>query len=360
MGKRELVIAAAFAIIGLVAYWITAGPADETVAEDSLPALVDEWRASGDRSAARESVQTIGTIPLAPQVTELRVAAFTELRVTGEARADVSWTLQSEATGASADGARKVAAASEVRTDDLGEVVVLSPSSSDVMASLTLRVPTGLLVRIEDARRVNAAGVARVRLEAVNGEVTLSAIDAVTGSIRAGSLQARDLGEIDMGLVGTRADVRGVRREAALTLRAGECRLEDVGGPVSVDATNSSLSVTAPGGIVRINATGGSVAIDRPAESVHVSGRNATVDVGLTSPVAVTIVAIEGRSQLRLTDALPISIDAVAVDGSISSGEVGLMPTKTTDDVRLTHVFGTRARASLRSTRGSIVIARRK
>jgi hypothetical protein len=364
MGKRELLIAAGFLVAGVVAYFLTAEPAERPVLRHSLPAMVDEWRQNAAQSAARETVQTIGTRTLDRQVSEVRVSGFTRVHVIGEDRQDATWTLSAEASGPSAEAAREAARKTTVAEDRLGDSLLLSPKSpenSRQTSELTVRLPAGMAVRVESSRRVTVERAGRVRLEGLVGDVTLTSITgAITGSHRNGTLEITDAANVTLNLNGSKTTATGVSGELVLTARNGDIRLVRSTGSTSVDCNNVTLTIDEPAGPVRANVGTGALVITRPRGEVQADVRNARGDLSLDRAVPVTLVGQSATLAVALADALPISVDATITDGKIDASAIGLSPERVGNGAHLEHAFGTAARVTLRGTRGEIVITRRK
>ena len=127
MGKRELLIVAAFAVLAVIGYRLTSPPSESTSAGFSLDTLAENWRnrnTPGGRGHA--TVTSAGRIIVPGAVTELRLADLSSVHVVGESRTDIEWTLIVEATGPDDDAARRLGEGTSVRHEDLGRVLSLS------------------------------------------------------------------------------------------------------------------------------------------------------------------------------------------------------------------------------------------
>ena len=73
MGKRELLLAAAFILVGAVVYQVTAPPADPSRPGFSIGRLINEMRREvrGQRESAENTTTTL--IPVPASVTEVRL-----------------------------------------------------------------------------------------------------------------------------------------------------------------------------------------------------------------------------------------------------------------------------------------------
>lgn len=364
MGRRELLIAAAFALAGIVAYLLTAGPAGGDRSNRSLPALVERWREAGRQTAARGSIRHIGTAALTAEVSELRVSGFAELQIEAEDRRDVTWTLDAEATGPTTEAARATAGSVTVAADNLGDALSLTPNvpnGARATLALTLRVPARLAVRLENGRRVDVSGVASARLESLVGDVSLRAISGtITGTHRNGSLTISGAGGATLTLNNVRAVLSDLRGETAVTIRNGDCQISRPAGAVSIDGTNASMTVAQPAGPVRVNATGGAVRVTAPRDTVHVDARRAPVAIDADAPVSMSLMGVDASVTVSWSGTLPVALDLSSTDGTITAADFGLTAERRDNVTRLVHESESRDRVTVRTTRSPIVIAQRK
>ena len=361
MVKRELLIVVGFGLVGVVAYQLTAVPRPDDAPRFSLTSLLSSWRDRATRSAVRATVETIGTLAVSRQLSEIRISAAARLTVVGEDRDDIAWRLTVEATGRTEESARAEASQTALNADDLGDVLsirVRPGSDARPVSDLTLRVPARLQIRAEQSRQARFERVAGVRLENLVGDVNVDrAAGEVTGSHRNGTLRVRESGAVRLTLVGSTATFERTAGETILVSRNGQTRVDGPAGPVSLDTTNDTVVVTAPAWTVRANSTGGDLTIEHPREAVHLDTRRTAVTLVLDRAVPITAISADGPVALRLIGNVPIALDAAAIEGLISAEAFGLTPERTRDESRLQHQFGDTARVSIRNTRGPIVIA---
>jgi hypothetical protein len=172
MGKRELLIAAAFILIAGIAYQLTA-PAPKAGEEGfSLRRIFGELRREINSDAARTEFKQAGTVAVRPELEEIRINTRSiPVVVEGEDRTDIAYEMPVQSTGEDADKALSYAKRSAVETDDLGRQMTFTtyfPDEGSQTAKLTIRVPARLAVRIESGRPT-VRGVAAVRLSRVGG-----------------------------------------------------------------------------------------------------------------------------------------------------------------------------------------------
>jgi hypothetical protein len=362
MVKRELLILAGFGLAGVVAYLATtAPPSPARTTPSTLSSLITSWRERASRLASSATVQTAGTIVVAPLVRELRLSSVNRVRVVGETRADIAWTLVIDAEGPSPAAARAAAATIALKVDDLGQVLALSTGAPQTVrhtSDVTLHVPSHLALHVEHARQCTVEGLAGVRLENLVGDVAIRSVDGeVAGTLRNGLLRITDAGSIRLTLVGVKSVLTGTRGQTTVTSRSGESRVDRAQGTVVLDVNNDAVTIVDSLAPVRISATGGWVDIERPRQSVQVDARRTRIAATLDAAAPATLQTSDASLTLRLGDVVPVTIDAVATDGTISATGLRVTPESRDRETRVHHVLGSDARVSLRNTRGPIVIA---
>jgi hypothetical protein len=364
MGKRELLIIAAFVCVGIVAYELTAPPPREGERRFSLSALRDAFRRGGG-PGAHATVTHEGLVPASASLTEISIGGASAIIVTGEPRTDVAWTLAVDAAAADETAARRNADQVTLGTDGMGSILAMSvrvPRGIRQLATLTLHVPARLTVRVDGARRTTVSSVGAVRLDGTAGEASVQQITgAVTGTHRNGVIAIADAGSITLTLAGANATIDRTRGETAIEVRNGACQARDLAGSFTVDASNASVDLTHAMGAARLTINGGRATVVEPRGAVRVDARNATVSATLERAVPLTTIATGGGVRLTLArETLPIAIDAVADPGTIVATDLGLTPDVHDRTATLRHTFGNDARVALRIDGGEIVITRTK
>lgn len=365
MAKRELLIAAAFVALAVVAYQLTAPLPTPAPGRFSLTQLISSWRREIRGNSGRASFVHRDAIPAPPAVTELRLAAITSLTVVGERRPDIVYELTVQSTGADHAAALASAEATKVTRDEFGGILALRlqhPPDARSTTTMTIRVPARLAVRVEGIRHTAISEVGAVYLEAVVGDVQVSAIGgAVSGSHRNGTLVVTGAGSVNLSLTSSRASFVDIRGSVSLTARNGEAHLAGPRGGVDVSVTDLDLVIAHPRGPVRIGGVNGQVTVDRPQGETRIDGRRTDVTVTLAAAVPITVVTTDRPLRLLLDGPPPVTIDATATEGAaIDASEFGLAADRSERDQRLTHAFGDGARVALRTQRGAIVIGRSK
>lgn len=366
MGKRELLIIAACAVLGVLAFELTAAPASGTRRPFSLSTLVDNWRRQARGSRTSVQVSHADTIPAPDSLSDLRISGVPDVTVIGEARSDVTYELAVTGSGADDAGARDVAARTTLERDDLGGILVLrlrpAPDGRQTSA-VTLRVPARLAVRISGARMTHVTGVSAVHLDATIGEAAIRQVTGVVdGSHRNGRLAIEDAGSATIAVMSATTSLLRIGGRVSLTARNGECDLTDAGGAIDADVTNGKITVTGARQGMTLTATNAQAIVTAPRGDVKIDARRTSVMLTLTTPVAVAILTTDEPLRVKLPATFDAAIDAVAGEkGTIDASDFGLTPSRDGVETRLAHTFGGgRLRVALRNTRGAIVISETK
>lgn len=369
MGKRELIIIAAFVLIGAVAYQFTAPAAKEGEEGFSFRKFFSEIKREVTSDSASARVTKSGTIALRADVKALRISTEGSVPVTvvGEARSDIAYEMPVESTGPDEASALAYANKSALREDDLGAVLGLTtafPVEGVQTAKLTLHVPEHLLVRVEGSRRVQVSRVASVDLRNITGETTVSNVPVVTGTHRSGDLTVSEAATVDLTLVSSRAKIRDVTQSIQLNARNGECAILNSTATVAVTTANVELTIDHhQKGAIRVAGETGSVSLNSPAARLSIDARRMRVELKLEQALAEDITVITSEEPLRVTisgDAALV-IDAVANDAAVKVTDFDWAPVKNDRESRLSATLGNGgARAVLRNAGGDIVISRRK
>ena len=368
MGKRELLIIVAFVVVGAVAYQLAAPPSKPGERGFSVSKIFSGIRKEISANASSAHITKTGTIAVPANVSELRVsvARSVPLTIVGETRDDIAFELPVESTGPDEATATEWANKVVLRTDDLGAAMALStffPEEGTQNATLTLKVPAGLSVRVENSGRVQVSNVAAVELRNLAGETALSAISAaVTGSHRSGDLTITGAGTVTLALSSSRAKIRNVTNGVTLTARSGECWIGESSGAILVNGTNAEFVINAAASAVTVNGDGGQVKVI-DAHQLSVDARRMQVEIETSVAAGDSIMVLTTEEPVRLALGAPhmFSLDAVTTGGAIRASDFGLEPVTEAREVRLNTVVGKPvARLVLRNSRGDIVINKRK
>jgi hypothetical protein len=375
MGKRELLIVAAFVAMAVAVYEWTAPRAPAGAARFSIAHLVDNVRRAHG-GGGTGSVTHTGTLPVSAALTELRVSGITRLTVAGESRTDIAYALQVDASGADNASALDAAERTAVRPDDLGNVLSIDAAwpppdagrgpgrPARLVTHLTLRVPARLGLHADGSRDLDASGVAWVALGSLVGDVRLRAIaGSVTGAHRNGKLTIEGAHAVTLSLVSSETTLTGVGGPIGLLARSGQIHVDAPAGPVAIDATNEDVTIVDAMDHVLVDGSGGHLTIDRPRGTTTIDVRGTTVDLTLDRPAAVTAFAADAPLRLVVDGAPAVAIDARATDGGTITATGIDAPLRTdggTTSLAYAFTGGATMRVALRNRHAPIVIDQRK
>ena len=366
MGKRELLIAIAFIAVGAVAYQLTAPPATPGQEGFSFSKLWSNARRGIRSNNTQASLTQTGTIALRPNQQELRVTGVSRgTRIMGESRTDIAYELTATSNGPDQAAAAALAGQVALKPDDLGTILalrVIYPRDGSQWASLVLRVPAQLAVRIDGGTGAYATKVTAVDIENVVGDVTILEIaGALTGQHRNGDLRATGIGVVKLTLNRSQATFEHVLRGLTLDARNGELHIAGSSGPIQLDAQGTETTIKDHSGSIRVAGSGGRVIVASPHGETNIDMRGAEIEVTLSKAVPLSLLTSEDTLRLLLDGPPAIIIDAIASEGKIQAADFQLQGEAGDRETKLSHVFGAGGpRVTLRNSRGDIVIRKAK
>ena len=368
MGKRELIIAAAFVVIAVVAYQLTAPPPKDGERGFSLSNVFSGIRREMRANSSNASIEKTGSIALRNGVTELRLSVnrAMPLTVVGEKRDDIGYVMTVESTGPDVATAKHYAEMVHIKDDDLGQAQRLEvdfPDEGQQNGQLKLIVPAQLLLRLESGGRLKVSGVRAVDLRNLVGEATLNDIkETVSGGHRNGELTVTQAGAIDLTLTTSRARFNEIAGTITVSARNGDCAVTQSKGAIDATVSNTELVITEPAGPVRVSGEGASLRVVMPAKDLTVDARRMLVETTIAAAIPATIVTSEEALRLILVGPPGVTIDAVGTnDASIIATDFGLEPKKADRESRFNAPLGGGGpRIALRNNHADIVIALRK
>jgi hypothetical protein len=368
MGKRELVIAAAFVLVAVVAYQLTAPAPKPGERRFSLTEMFSGIHRGMRANSASASTTKSAAIAVSPAITEIRLTATraVTLTIVGEKRTDIGYEAAITSTGPDEAAARASAAKAELTSDDLNTALKLDltfPGEGQKSGELTLRVPNRLLVRIEGSGRVTASDVRALDLRNLSGDVTITNIqERLTGGHRSGELNVTHAGGIELTLVSSRARLSDIAGPITLTARNGDCVIATSKGAIEATVQNVEFTVTDQAGPVRVVGEQGTLRVVAPGKDLAIDVRRMTVEVTLATSIPATIVTTGETLTLSLAGPPGLTLDAIATDkGAIRVTDLPAEPTRQEREARLNaSVGGGGPRVVLRNSGGDIVIGVRK
>lgn len=381
MGKRELVIAAVFILLGFGVYRLTAPPGDPSSRGFSLSRIVDEIRREVRGQRATAETTFTATRPVPETVREIRLSfAIGTVTITGEDRDDIAAEMHVRSTGYDAAEAEKLAKASILTFDEAGELLILTgrfPREGRQTPALTLRVPSRLGIRLDEkGSTLEVTNVASVLVGSGRGRTTIQRVSgAVTVTQRSSEVTVTDVGSLKLSTsAGAEARVSQVRGDTSLSIQTGELRAEDLRGNLEVESRIAELQfdkLEKLTGTVRVNANMGEVVFTGLRADTRIDGRRTEIRVDHAGGAPVAIYN-EGETIELTVPAAGFTLDARAVGGEISIDETltgaglviegagGETPPGADPAARETRVAGAVRGGgppiTLRATRGNIVL----
>lgn len=373
MGKRELLLIVAFAIVGAIVYQVTAPPPGPDERSFSPGRILDNIRRGvrGNRASA-ESVNTT-THAVDPSVTELRLTSPkgspVELTIAGEDRADISAELKVHSNAYDDAEAERTAKMTNFHVDGQGSRIVAYvdyPPEGRQTATLTLHVPSRLVVKIESLRnRARVSNVGGVEFDGGRGTSELRQIAGrVAGNYRGGELRISGATAVKLTAVGTDLRLEQIAGETSLNLRAGDFKGSGLAGPIDIDSTGVDVeldNLEKNTSMIRINATAGSVSLKGVRTNARVDARNSDVDAVLERAVPLAVYS-EGGSGVEITPPPGgYQLDAVASEGDITVPDGTVQVSANGQEHRATGpVKGGGPTITIRTSHGSIRLRERE
>lgn len=330
MGKRELMLIAAFVVLGGIVYQLTATPAPPGEQGFSFSKMFEELRREvrGNRFSAERTSTAVQAIDAA--VTEVRVTLGSgPLTIAGDARADVSADLTATSNGVDDAEAKRLVEATNVKFDRAGSILFVSVDFPEPGAQrvrhLALTVPSRLIVRVIESHqgKLEISGVAGVELGMARGETTLRQIRGnVTASHRGGDLRVSDAGSVELTTRGSDVTVEQIRGEATFETQAGDLKTTGIAGAIELESNGTDVRLDAlerTAGTVRVNASGGEIEMRGLRTESRIDVRNADLDVVVDRPAAIAIYS-EGGEPVTVT--LPrgaFQLDALSKEERITT-----------------------------------------
>jgi hypothetical protein len=373
MGKRELLLIVAFVVAGALVYQVTAPAPPAGSRSVSVGGLLDKMRRAARGNRASAEITTSQTQAIDATVRDLRLRlGRTTILVEGEDRVDVGVELTAWSNGYDDAEAQSLARQVAVKLDPAGTALIATmtfPDPGSQRATVRLRVPSRLNVRVDESGALTVAGVASLELGAVRGTTAISRIAGqVSGTHRFGLLTIGRVGAIKLTTQGSESRIEGVK-DVTLSARGGETRLTGPTGAIEIDANQADITLEALDAVsspIRVNASGGTLAITGLRSEARVDGRNTEIRIVMdrAAPIAVYN---EGEQDIELTPPPGgYKLDALAREGRLTPPErftdLGVSPITSDDgkEMRATGpVAGGGPTITLRATRGDIVLRSR-
>jgi hypothetical protein len=368
MGKRELLLIAAFVIVGAIVYQFTAPPPAPGERSFSPGRIIESLRREirGNRASAETTRTSVHRVDSG--VSELRVLhTGGELTITGENRADIEAQLWVHSNGYDEAEARQFVKESTLKIEQAGSRIIAEvtfPEGGRQRARLLLKVPARLRVSLDSITGLKVTDIAEVELVNTRGQAQLRKVAGrVTGTHRGGSLLIADSGPLKLTTFGADVDAQRIRGEVTFTTRSGDLKGTELAGPIEIDANGTDVvldRLEKATGILRINAASGSVVVKGLRTEGRIDVRGSKVDVIVDRAVPLAIYS-DGRETVSLTPpAGGYTLDAVASHSEITVAG-GTVPVATNgQEQRATGaVKGGGPTITIRTARGPITVRAR-
>jgi hypothetical protein len=367
MGKRELLLIALFAAVGVVVYQVTAPPPAPGSQGFSIARMMQSLRrgVQGNRASAQVEKTHIELID--QDVQELRfVLGGIDLTVTGEDRPDAEIQMRVTSNGFDEAEAKRLAdvtALSVTRTGSQLRIGITYPHAGIQRAKLMLRVPQRLRMRLEPANgRLDVSNLSGVEIMSMRGDTSIKSIHGpVTMDYRGGALAIDGAASVKLT---TRGDAKVQHVTGTLVARTlgGDLTLLDITGPADIETRNTDLrleQIDALKGPLRVDATNGSLKILGLRTEARIDGRDTDLDIACDAPAPVTIYST--AQDIHITPPPgSYTLDAVATDGHISISDGTLKPTASETEQRAAGpIRGGGPTLTLRATRADINVRSR-
>ena len=368
MGKRELVLISIFVVLGICVYQLTAPDAG---GEDvSIGGIVSKIRRNMRGARTTSPADYTQTTPVDAAVRELRInlSRANDLTVNGEDRADISVELHAVGRGYDDSEAKTVAATAKLRVERNGDAMVVSMDQPQRLPrnarleqlTIVLNVPKRLALRVEPhTGRLLASDLASAEIMGSRGETRLHNIAghlqiAHTG----GKLEIEAVNSLKLNSRNSNGTIARVSGLATIDVTGGELRLENVVGPLDVEARNTDFTLDAARTAkapLRFNGTGGELHVSNLRTEARIDGRNTDIEVVMQAAAPLTIYNT-GEDINVTAPAAGYTLDAVATEGRLEIGD-GTLKAQEDGDSRVNGaVRGGGPTLSLRATRGDITV----
>jgi hypothetical protein len=322
MGKRELLLIAAFLAIGFGAWRVTAPASTGGGTGFSVGRIVEHVRLAmrGERTSAPVRATTAATPGAA--VTTVLVDEFNgSLTIVGEDRPDVAVELRGSVFGADETAARERLAKLALRLVEAGDTVRVSltlPETQQRRPSLDLRlaVPARLGVKVARGRGdVEVRGLAAADLETRSGDLSVSDVAGlVRAEHRGGQVEVTRVGEVRCKV--RMGDLRVVEVRGALECETegGRVDARAVRGAVRIESQRTDLDLDGFGGPVTLDAEDGRVVLRDLKTPLVFTGDRGRLLLTLAAPVEVKVTAEDAPVEVVFSPGVGASADLETED----------------------------------------------
>ncbi len=366
MGKRELLIALAFVIVGAVVYQFSAPPAKTSTSGFSFSKLIDSAKREvrGNQSYAAP-VRHV-TFPAGADIMDLRLSGVAgPVTITGEDRADVDVALTVFSTGETEAAAVATANKTKLLEDRVGGALSLRvefPKEETQTSAMVLKVPRRLAVRVDGNRETTVTGVRALELlSPARGTTRIEQIaERVSGTQNGGAITLTGIGSLKMTLTRTRARLSAIAGETTLDVQDGDTEIAGSRGALTIDARRGDITIRAQNGPVKLSGSDGRVRLIDGMGDVSADMRRAEIDAELAPSAAATLSTSDEELRVSWRDDASVRVDAVATNGTINAADWALTPAQSSSESRVDGAIGrataTAPKVSLRNHGANITL----
>ena len=364
MGKRELLLISAFAVVGLLVYQLTMPATANT--GGGFAAWWARVRSHVQDQWVERRYERKEDVPVPATVTRVSIELDRgSLTVIGEARDTVGVELSGVVFAGDEQVARTLEQQITAGLTTDGPVIKIAPTlpKRDELArrprvQLTLRVPArlGIDVRLGGGE-LDVTDVASVHVAKASGRMRFATIaGAVTGELGPGDVDIERAGSVAIETQRCQVRIANVAGTLEAEARRGDFRARGIGGAVHLESHDiegeledlaGSLKLTGSGGEVRVRDARGPITADTERTTLK-----------LTPGTAVPITATTDHDSIELT--LPsggIVLEAQASHGDIRAPEGLLTIERDGEDTKASGtVRGGGPRVVLKTSRGDITV----
>jgi hypothetical protein len=370
MGKRELVLIALFAAIGIVVYQFTAPPPPPGSEGVSVGGIFQKLKRGVRGAHEVATADSRQTTPVDADVRLVRInfPRSSDITITGSDRADIAVELHASARGFDQAEAKAAADAAKLTLERAGDAVVIGaalpsgrggPGSGFVnQATVTIALPRRLLVRIEPhVGQLIVRDVAGLEAMGSRGETrVIGSAGHVILTHSGGPLEVDGVPSLKLTARNSHGSIKHVAGTLSLDATGAELDLEDIAGPLDVEARNTEMEIDAAKTVkvpIRFNGTGGRLRVKNLRAEARVDGRNVELDLSMAAAAPVTIYS---TGEDIAVNAPPggYTLDAVATEGRVSIDDGALKPPDDGEQRVTGPVRGGGAALTLRATRADI------
>lgn len=370
MGKRELLLIAAFVIVGAIVYQFTAPPPAAGERSFAPGQIFDHIRRAMRGNQAAAEVVTRSTHAVDPGVSEIRFADLksASLTITGEDRGDIDAEVLVHSNAFDEAEAQRTAKETTLRVDQAGARLTVSvdyPGPGVQRATIKLKIPARLAVKLQaGGRELSITHVAAVELGGARGAVDVRDVTGqVSGAHRGGDLHLSNVGSIKLTTTGTDTRIEQVRGDLTMTSRGGEVKCKDPGGSIDLDSQGTDITLEKlerATGMIRVNAVGGSLKVNGLRSDGRFDLRGTDLEVSLDRAAPLAIYS-EGGESIEVTPPPGgYALDVITKNGQIRVPEGTVDVTSDGDERRAKGAIkGGGPAITIRSAHGDIEVKER-